>query len=435
MEKSLPDTKPFAAFEWLLAFRYLRARRKEGFISVISIFSLLGIMLGVATLIVVMAVFNGFRTELLDKILGSTGHAMLYKSDRSPIEDFKSIQSRLESVDGVTRVIALVDGQVLVTSNVSSTGALVHGISEADIAKLKGLMNRDLVTAMADPSAPDAKPTFAGFDKSGGVAIGSGLAQRHQLGLGSNITIVSPEGPETVMGNAPRMREFPVVAIFKLGLSEYDDSILYMPLADAQEFFVSERGVSSMEVMVDKPDDIAEIIPGIRQAAGDLWLQTWQERFSAFFSALAVERNVMFFVLTMIILVAAMNIISGLIMLVKDKGHDIAILRTMGATKGAIQRVFLITGALIGVTGTILGLILGTLICANAENIRKVIQWFTGVDPFNAQIYYLATLPAEMDASQTAWIAVMSLVLSLLATLYPSWRAAKLDPVEALRYE
>jgi lipoprotein-releasing system permease protein len=435
MEKALPDTKPFAGFEWLLALRYLRARRKEGFISVISIFSLLGIMLGVATLIVVMAVLNGFRAELLDKILGFSGHALIYKSDLSPIPNFKDVEARLEKVDGVTRVIALVEGQVMASSNRTSTGALVRGVSEGDIEKLTSLINKDLVTAMADPAVPDTKPSFTGFDKSGGVAIGDGLARRHQLGLGSNITLISPNGPDTVMGNAPRLRDYPVVAIFKVGMSEYDDNVIYMPLADAQEYFVSEEGVTGIELMVKKPDNIAAMIPAVRQAAGDLWIQTWQERNQAFFSALAVERNVMFLVLTMIILVAAMNIISGLIMLVKDKGHDIAILRTMGATKGAIQRVFLITGASIGVTGTLLGLALGTLICLNVESIRKAIQWLSGVDPFNAEIYYLATLPADMELGQTLWIAGMSLVLSLLATLYPSWKAAKLDPVEALRYE
>jgi lipoprotein-releasing system permease protein len=238
------------------------------------------------------------------------------------------------------------------------------------------------------------------------------------------------------MGTAPRIRDFTVVAIFKIGMSEYDEGIAYLPIADAQEFFVSEEGATGLEVMVQSPDDIGTIVPALREAAGpDLWMQTWKDRNVAFFNALAVERNVMFLVLTMIILVAALNIISGLIMLVKDKGHDIAILRTMGATRGAVQRVFLITGAAIGVVGTFAGLTLGILICLNVESIRQVIQWLSGVDPFNAEIYYLAQLPAEMDASQTFWIVMMSLFLSFIATLYPSWRAAKLDPVEALRYE
>ena len=436
MENSLPDTKPFANFEWMLALRYLRARRKESFISVISLFSFLGIMLGVATLIVVMAVLNGFRAELLDKILGFAGHATLYRQDLTPIPDFKDIQARLEKVDGVTRVISFVEGQAMASSLKSSTGVLVRGISESDIEKLASINNKDLQTAIAAPGVPDAKPSFAGFDKSEGIAVGERLAWRHQLGLGSVLTIISPNGPDTVMGTAPRIRDFTVVAIFKIGMSEYDEGIAYLPIADAQEFFVSEEGATGLEVMVKSPDDIGAIVPALRKAAGtELWLQTWKDRNQAFFSALAVERNVMFMVLTMIILVAALNIISGLIMLVKDKGHDIAILRTMGATRGAVQRVFLMTGAAIGVTGTFAGLILGTLICFNVESIRKFVQWLSGIDPFNAEIYYLAQLPADMDVTQTFWIVMMSLFLSFIATLYPSWRAAKLDPVEALRYE
>ncbi len=436
MENELPDTKPFAGFEWMIALRYLRARRKEGFISVISLFSFLGIMLGVATLIVVMAVLNGFRAELLDKILGFSGHATIFMQDQTPIPGFKEIQARLEKVDGVKRVISLVEGQAMASSLKSSTGALVRGINEADIEKLPSINNKDLITSMADSAIPDAKATFKGFDKSGGIAVGEGLAFRHQLGLGSTLTIISPNGPDTVMGTAPRIRDFPVVAIFKIGMSEYDDNIIYMPMADAQEYFVSEEGATGLEITVDDPDNISAVVPALREAAGPgLWINTWKDRNQAFFNALAVERNVMFMVLTMIILVAALNIISGLIMLVKDKGHDIAILRTMGATRGAVQRVFFITGAAIGVVGTLAGLLLGTLICLNVESIRKFIQWVSGVDPFNKEIYYLAQLPAKMDPVQTFWIVVMAMVLSFIATLYPSWRAAKLDPVEALRYE
>ena len=436
MNKDLPDTRPFAGFEWMLALRYLRARRKESFISVISLFSFLGIMLGVATLIVVMAVLNGFRAELLDKILGFSGHATLYKEDQTAIPDFKDIEARLEKVDGVKRVISLVEGQAMASSLKSSTGALVRGISENDIEKLTSINNKDLITAIADPTVPDKVPSFKGFDKSGGIAVGVGLALRHQLGLGSTLTIISPNGPDTVMGTAPRIRDFTVVAIFKIGMSEYDENIIYMPMADAQEYFVSEEGATGLEIMVKDPDHVEAMIPALREAAGPgLWLNTWKDRNQAFFNALAVERNVMFMVLTMIILVAALNIISGLIMLVKDKGHDIAILRTMGATRGAIQRVFFITGAAIGVIGTLAGLLLGTLICLNVEHIRQFIQWLSGVDPFNAEIYYLAQLPADMDPVQNFWIVVMALGLSFIATLYPSWRAAKLDPVEALRYE
>jgi len=436
MRKTLPDTKPFAAFEWMLANRYLRARRKESFISVISLFSFLGILLGVATLIVVMAVLNGFRAELLDKILGFKGHASIYRLDQAPITNFRDLLVRLETVEGVTRVIALVEGQALASSLNSNTGALVRGISEEGILKMESLMNDDLRTALKVPGTPDETASFAGFEKSGGVAIGERMAWAHQLGLGSSLTVISPEGPDTVVGNTPLIRDYPVVAIFKVGMSDYDANVIYMPLTEAQDYFNAGDGVNTLEIMVDDPDRISTYLPGILEAAGpDMLVQSWKERDVAFFNALAVERNVMFLVLTMIILVAALNIISGLVMLVKDKGHDIAILRTMGATRGAIQRVFFLTGAAIGVAGTLGGFVAGLIICLNVEPIRKAIQWLSGVDPFNAELYYLAQLPAKMDPWQTFLVVLMSLTLSFAATLYPAWRAASLDPVEALRYE
>jgi len=436
MDKSLPDTKPFAGFEWMLAGRYLRARRREGFISVISLFSFLGILLGVATLIVVMAVLNGFRAELLDKILGFQGHASVYNSDVSPIEDYKDLQTRISKIPGVTRAIALVEGQAMASSLRANTGALVRGISEADIEKLPSLNNEKLRSAMNDEGTEDAKPSFAGFDKLEGVAIGSRMAWQHQLGLGSRLTVISPDGPDTIIGTAPRIRDYPVVAIFEVGMSDYDANVIYMPLAEAHDYVSLGDGVSQIEVTVDNPDDIDSYQLALQDAAApNMQVQTWKQRNLTFFNALAVERNVMFLVLTMIILVAALNIISGLIMLVKDKAHDIAILRTMGATRGAIQRVFFITGAAIGTVGTAAGFVVGLLICLNTERIRQFISWASGIDPFNPELYYLSQLPAKMDSWQTFLIVLMALGLSFAATLYPSWRAARLDPVEALRYE
>jgi lipoprotein-releasing system permease protein len=431
---AMPDTKPFAPFERLLALRYLRARRKEGFISIISLFSFLGILLGVATLIVVLAVFNGFRQELLSKVLGFSGHASIYRANLDPIPDYEAMRARLAAVPGVKSVTPIIEGQAMVSAKTAS-GALVRGIAEADIQNTDGLINENLSTAIEIKGTPDFPASFKGWDTSHGIAIGERMAWKQQLSLGSTVTLIAPNGPDTVIGNTPTIQDYTVVAIFKMGMSEYDEGVVYLPLRDAQDFLTIDNGVSGMEIKVDNADKVSDSAADLRKAAGDGYLlQTWKDKNQAFFGALEVERNVTAIVMSLVILVAALNIISGLIMLVKDKGSNIAILRTMGATSGAIMRVFFMTGAAIGLAGTAAGFLIGVLFCWNIENIRYFIQWMTSTDVFNAELYYLTKLPAILDPWQTFTVVLGSLLLSFLATLFPAYKAAKLDPVEALRY-
>ncbi len=418
-------TGPFAAFEWLLATRYLRARRKEGFISVIAGFSFIGIMLGVATLIIVMAVMNGFRNQLYAKILGLNGHAVVQRvSGSGPFDDFADVAAKLAKVDGVHHAIPLIEGQVMVSSPVQALGGLVRGMTEEG---LKGL-----------PLVADnvVFGTIEGFDTQRGIAVGNRLAQSLGASIGDFVTLVSPRGARTPFGTAPRTRPYRISAIFELGMSEYDRTMVFMPLAEAQRYFSKPDQVDVIEVVTDDPERITERIMDMKKAApGPLLFTSWRQRNQTFFTVLEVERTVMFIILSLIVLVAALNIISGIMMLVKDKSRDIAILRTMGATRGAIMRVFLITGASIGVVGTIAGFVLGVVFCWNIEDIRQFVQWISGTTLMDPKVYYLTKLPADIDATETAWIVVFALILSVLATLYPSWRASTLDPVEALRYE
>ena len=415
--------RPFAAFEWMIALRYLRARRKEGFISVIAGFSFLGIMLGVATLIIVLSVMNGFRNELFDKILGLNGHVVIH-SMTGNFTDYKDVTARLRKVAGVKSVLPLIEGQAIASTTTLATGALIRGLSETSLKSLTAI------------SENIRSGTLDKFDKGNGLAMGSRLANQLRLRVGDKVTLVAPRGASTPFGIAPRVKRYNVNAIFEMGMSEYDNSIIFMPLNEAQRYFNKKKTVSVLEIMLNDPDEVGDLRPAILQAGGStIYVTDWRQRNSSFFSALQVERNVMFLILTLIVLVAALNIVSGLIMLVKDKGADIAILRTMGATRSAIMRVFFITGASIGVAGTLAGLLLGVAVCLNIESIRQFISYLTSTNLFPSELYYLSQLPAEMDLGEVTTVVLMALILSMLATLYPAWRASQLDPVEALRYE
>jgi lipoprotein-releasing system permease protein len=423
MSSATGSTKAFAPFEWLVALRYLRPKRKEGFISVIAGFSFVGITLGVATLIVVMAVMNGFRQELFDKMLGLNGHVVVHSL--GSFTDFDEVAGRIREVEGVKYVLPLVEGQVLISTPATQSGALVRGLREADLKHLKAV------------SGNIRFGTLDGFDKEPGVALGSRLANDLNVKVGDQVSLLTPRGPTTaIFGTAPRVKRYPVVAIFEIGMSEYDASIIFMPLNEAQLYFSQPDSVTVLEVVLNSPDEVGQLGPRIITAGGPgIYISDWRQRNATFFTALEVERNVMFLILALIVLVAALNIISGLIMLVKDKGRDIAILRTMGATRASVMRVFFITGATIGIVGTLAGFALGVLVCANIEYLREFIGWLTDTELFAPELYYLSQLPAEMDTGETASVVIMALILSILATLYPSWRASRLDPVEALRYE
>ncbi|OJT95861.1 lipoprotein-releasing ABC transporter permease subunit [Metarhizobium album] len=416
--------RPFSAFERIVAWRYLRARRKEAFISVIAGFSFIGIMLGVATLIIVMAVMNGFRTELISRILGVNGHMIVQPID-TPLDNYDELARKFAAVPGVTMALPLVEGQTLASGRGGAgTGALVRGIRPEDIEALK--------TVSSNVKSGD----LVGFAAGQGVLIGSRMASQLGLNAGDQITLMSPEGDITPLGVNPRIKSYVVSGIFEIGMSEYDSSIIYMPLEEAQLYFNAEGVVQSIELFVANPDTVDELRPKLEEAAGrQVFITDWRQRNQTFFSALQVERNVMFMILTLIVLVAALNIISGLIMLVKDKGSDIAILRTMGATSGSIMRIFFMTGAAIGIAGTLAGVLLGVIVCLNIESIRQFFSWISGTVLFDPELYFLSQLPADMNVGETVSVVIMALTLSFLATIVPAWRASRLDPVQALRYE
>jgi lipoprotein-releasing system permease protein len=415
----------FNAFERKIAARYLRARRGERFVSVIAIFSLIGIALGVATLIIVMSVMNGFRQELISQILGLNGDISIYGAGQ-PLTNYDAISSQIAKIPGVTSAFPIVQGQVLMSGpQGGATGGIVRGITPQGLSNLPTVSNHIVAGNLNDLTG------------AGAIAIGGGLAGQFGLSVGSSIQLILPQGKATIIGTIPSIQSFRVVAIFQTGMQQYDTSFVFIPLAAAQNLFQHPNAATQIQVYVTDPDHDEDIKQAIQTTLANtqINIQDWRQNNDSFLAAVTVEGNVMFLILTLIILVAAFNVISSLIMMVKDKARDIAILRTMGASSGAILRIFLMCGASVGVLGTLIGFALGTVFCIYIENIRQFVQKLTGTPLFDPTVYYLEQLPAKLDWHQVTEVILMSFALSLLATIYPSWRAARIDPIEALRRE
>jgi len=418
---------PFGLWERAVAARYLRAKRKHGGVALISLISFIGIMLAVMVLIVVMSVMNGFRTELLDRILGFNGHAYVTGAPlNSP--DRTAIVTRLRAVPGVRQVIPVVEGQAMVLGPNQIAGAIVRGVTPADL-KATTIVSGNIKSGSRDG--------FGQGDYGGDlILLGDRLAASLGVAPGDSVTLISPAGSSTAFGTSVTQKDYTIGGIFSVGMSEYDQAFIYMPLAQAQLFFGRDTSVDAIEIMLDDPDAVEDIKPLLSGAAGPGSAVTdWTQKNQSFFEALQVERAAMRLILMFIVAIAAMNIISGLVMLVKNKGRDIGILRTMGAGQGAIMRIFFMSGAAVGVAGTVAGLLLGVIFCMNIEAIQKAVEWVTGANVFNADIYFLTHVPAKIEWSEVGIITGWSLFMSFVATLPPAWRASRIDPVEALRYE
>ena len=413
----------FGTFERMIAIRYLRSKRKEGFVSIIAGFSFIGIGLGVATLIIVMSVMNGYRQDIMGRILGVDGHIDIV-SYGDNISNYKVKEVIISNVPGVISVMPQVTGQVMINVNNFTSGSLVRGVEPIRLSE-RSIVSENIIMG-----------SIESFKNNKGIIIGKRMARRASITVGETITLISPNGNITAFGQMPRIKEFEVSAIFDVGMSDFNSSIIFMPLDVAQVFFKIKNQVSEIEVQVENPDNARLIAGDIFDALGqEINVYSWESSNVAFFNALQVERNVMFLILTLIIIVAAFNIISGLIMLVKDKSKDIAILRTMGATRMMIMKIFFLSGASIGFIGTIFGLALGILFCENIELVKNFLEYLTGTNLFSPEIYFLSTIPAEINWIEVFSIVLMSLFLSLSATIYPSWRASITDPVETLRYD
>lgn len=416
----------FGPFERAVAGRYLRARRGERFVSIIAIFSLVGIALGVATLIVVSSVMSGFKTELTQRILGANGHIAIEAYAGQKIEGFEPLVAKMRAVPGIVSVLPVLDGQALLTTEAGGArGGLVRGVTQQELRDLHLIGDHIVAGSLNDFSGDDA------------IAVGTGLAAAFQLKIGSSITLISPQGAATAFGTVPRVRAYKVVAIFDAGLSDYNNGVVFLPLPMAQIFFQMPNAVTGFQIRVADPDHVENVIPALAAilAGRNLLVRDWRHANDTIIGVLQVQKDTMFIVLGMIVLVAAFNVISSLIMLVKDKRADIAILRTLGAPSGAVLRIFLLCGAFVGVSGTVIGTLIGIVICRNIVAIQHWIEQATGNRVFDSSAFLLTTLPDTIDWGDVARVVALGLALSLLATLYPSWRAARTDPVEALRHE
>jgi len=423
MQKSSKVKRMFNKTERLLAFRYLKSRKRTGFVSVIAGFSFLGIMLGVATLIIVTSVMNGFKEELMGRILGLNGHMGIYPEFGATLAEYQDLQQVVSKIPDVDAVIPVVDGQAMLSTEDGQAGVMVRGMSAENFAS-RALLKDGYIGA-----------NLVNFQKSH-VILGWRLANKLAVHAGDNITFISPKANLTAFGSLPKMKSYTVLGVFNSGMSEYDGNFVFMPLEEAQKFFGIKDQVSHLEVFAKDLSSAAHVMDDAFDAVqGKAQVYDWRHTNKAFFNAVEVERNVMFLILTLIIIVAAFNMISGLIMLVQDKAKDIAVLRTMGMSRGGIQRVFLLSGLTVGVIGTLAGVILGLAFCYNIDSIKNWLEGLSGHELFSAEVYFLSHLPAKVELSEVTWIGLMSLALAFLATLYPSWKASKTDPVEALRYE
>ena len=415
----------FKQFECQIAGRYIRSRRREGVISLIGWASFLGIMIGVSTLIIVMAVMNGFRADLLERILGVGGHAVV-RPYGGAFQSQKEVVDRLVQLYGVQRVTPVLEAQVMVSVGTTARGAILRGVDKALIPQLPVLTDNKVLGDLSRVGEIE--------NTTPGIAIGQRMAEIYGLEIGMPLSLIAPNGAKTPFGTAPRVRQYSVESIFEVGLSDYDATFIYTDMDTVSALTGTSTDMAALEIVVAQPDKIKDLRPAIERVVGEAgWVRDWQQTNAALSGALKVERNVMFLILTMILLVASLNIVSGLVMLVKDKSRDIAILRTMGMKRGAILRIFFITGASIGVIGTLVGVIVGVLFCQNIEAIRQLITTLTGTELFPSEIYFLNELPAKIIVEDVVMVAGLSLALSFLSTLYPSWRAASLAPVEVLR--